>query len=127
METTTITAVAVQPTTREYNGIVNLSMTFLLLAMCMITAIKGAASSPFKTAAQNSAPQNAADAAAVRTEMRNVMYHFTDSIVVHVRSFQGAVIPVGKNPFPIFDDKNSFDMKIDSAEIAMSASSLASA
>ncbi len=55
------------------------------------------------------------------------MYHFTDSIVVHVRSFQGAVIPVGKNPFPIFDDKNSFDMKIDSAEIAISASSLANA
>ena len=81
----------------------------------------------FTAAAQNSAPQNASDAAAVHTEMRNVMYHFTDSIVVHVRSFQGAVIPVGKNPFPIFDDKNSFDMKIDSAEIAMSASSLANA
>jgi hypothetical protein len=81
----------------------------------------------FSAAAQNSASQNASDAAAVHTEMRNVVYHFTDSIVVHIRSFQGAVIPVGKNPFPIFDDKNSFDMKIDSAEIAISASSLANA
>jgi hypothetical protein len=81
----------------------------------------------FAAAAQNQAPASSPDSAAVRTEMRNVMYHFTDSIVVHVRSFQGVVIPVGKNPFPIFDDKNSFDMKIDSAEIAISASSLASA
>src|ERR1700722_542903 len=81
----------------------------------------------FTAAAQSQAPASSPDSAAVHTEMRNVMYHFTDSIVVHIRSFQGAVIPVGKNPFPIFDDKNSFDMKIDSAEIAISASSLANA
>lgn len=81
----------------------------------------------FAAAAQNQAPASSPDAAAVRTEMRNVMYHFTDSIVVHVRSFQGSVVPTGKNPFPIFDDKNSFEMKADGAEIAISASSLANA
>jgi len=81
----------------------------------------------FAAAAQNQAPASSPDPAAVRTEMRNVMYHFTDSIVVHVRSFQGSVVPTGKNSFPIFDDKNSFEMKIDGAEIAISASSLANA
>src|ERR1039458_5446296 len=55
IDTASMTAVAVQPTTRRYRGIVNLSITFLLDAICMMTAISGAAKMPFKTAAQNRA------------------------------------------------------------------------
>src|SRR5664280_2950811 len=55
IDTASMTAVAVQPTTRRYRGIVNLSITFLLDAICMMTTISGAAKMPFKTAAQKRA------------------------------------------------------------------------
>ena len=54
-DTTNMTAVAAHPTTRKYSGIVNLSITLGLAAMCMMTAMRGAARMPFKTAAQNRA------------------------------------------------------------------------
>src|SRR5579872_1031627 len=39
-----------QPATRRKNGIMNLSMTLLLAAMCMMSAMRGAASSQSSTA-----------------------------------------------------------------------------
>lgn len=56
--------------------------------------------------------------------MRNVLYHFTDNIAVHIRSLRGEVAPKG-HELPIFDDKESFTLEIESAEIAMPADSLA--
>lgn len=52
------------------------------------------------------------------------MYHFTDNIAVHIRRLHGELIPT-KGELPIFDDKDSFTLKIASAEIAMSSASLA--
>ena len=57
--------------------------------------------------------------------MRNVMYHFSDSVAVHIITLNGEVVPVGDNKFPVFDDTKSFDIDISSAEIAISTSSLA--
>lgn len=57
--------------------------------------------------------------------MRNVMYHFSDSVAVHIMTLNGEVVPVGNNKFPIFDDTKSFNIEISSAEIAISTSSLA--
>lgn len=59
----------------------------------------------------------------VEVQMRNVMYHFTDSIAVHIRSLNGRLIPV-KGVLPIFDDKDSFNIQIDSAVIAITPESL---
>lgn len=53
------------------------------------------------------------------------MYHFTDSVAVHIKTLNGEVVPVGDNKFPIFDDTKSFNIEISSAEIAISTSSLA--
>ncbi|MGH9731855.1 MAG: hypothetical protein ACRD4A_09150 [Candidatus Acidiferrales bacterium] len=61
----------------------------------------------------------------VNVQMRNVMYHFTDSVVVHIETLNGNVVPVGENKIPVFDDAKSFDIQIDSARIAISTSSLA--
>ncbi|HET9741902.1 MAG TPA: hypothetical protein VFQ00_04055 [Terriglobales bacterium] len=61
---------------------------------------------------------------AVEVQMRNVMYHFTDSIAVHIRSLNGLLIPE-KGELPVFDDKDSFKIQIASAAIAITPDSLA--
>lgn len=60
---------------------------------------------------------------AVEVQMRNVMYHFTDNVAVHIRRLHGELIP-HKGDIPVFDDKNSFALKIASAEIAITPASL---
>jgi hypothetical protein len=57
--------------------------------------------------------------------MRNVTYHFSDTVVVEIKSLNGELVPLGKNEFPIFDDKNSFSLRISTAEIAIDSSNLA--
>jgi hypothetical protein len=56
--------------------------------------------------------------------MHNVMYHFTDEITVHIRDLLGQLIPDNPEGPVIFDDKNSFTLRIDGAEIAMGTDAL---
>jgi hypothetical protein len=63
----------------------------------------------------------------VRAEMRNVMYHFTDSISVHIVRLEGELVAVGKPGLPVFDDANSFAIEIRSAEISITTEALANA
>ena len=81
-------------------------------------------SSPRIVVAQPAAAQEKPDAA-VRAQMRNVRYRFRDNIAVQINSLNGALVPTGDNQFPIFDDKNSFRIRIDAAEISISPTSLA--
>jgi hypothetical protein len=62
----------------------------------------------------------------VRVSMRNVKYRFIESVSVQINFLSGAFIPLGENTMPVFDDKNSFKIHIDSAEIAISPQDLAS-
>jgi len=57
--------------------------------------------------------------------MRNVTYHFSDTVVVEIKSLAGELVPLGKNEFPVFDDKNSFNLRISTGEIAIDSSNLA--
>ena len=50
-----MTAVATHPMALRYRGITSLPITFRLDAITMMTAISGAATTPFNIAAQNSA------------------------------------------------------------------------
>ncbi|HLX76852.1 MAG TPA: hypothetical protein VKR26_19030, partial [Terriglobales bacterium] len=43
----------------------------------------------------------------VAVTMRNVRYHFTGRIAVHIYGLTGQLTPTGQNPFPIFDDARS--------------------
>ena len=61
---------------------------------------------------------------AVQVQMRNVMYHFTDDIAVHIRSLNGRLLPV-KSELPVFDDRESFNIEINFATIAITPESLA--
>jgi hypothetical protein len=75
-------------------------------------------------AAQEATTKEKPDAA-VRAQMRNVNYRFTDNIAVQINTLNGALVPTGNNDSPFFDDKNSFRIRIDSAEIAISPTDLA--
>jgi hypothetical protein len=70
-------------------------------------------------------PSNTADAHAVQVAMKNVMYHFSEPIAVHIIRLQGQLAPTNSGDIVIFDDKNSFTLVLTSAEIAISCESLA--
>jgi hypothetical protein len=59
------------------------------------------------------------------THMRNVTSRFSDSVAVEIKSLNGMVVPLGKNEFPNFDDKDSFELRVNTAEIAMDSRDLA--
>ena len=56
--------------------------------------------------------------------MRNVDLHVTPDIVLHVRQLRGRFIGTGKSGIPFLDDKKSYLVAIDGAEIAMDMASL---
>ena len=62
---------------------------------------------------------------AVETAMRNVRYHFTDQIAVHIFQLRGMLVPTKGDSLPVFDNADSFTLAIGFAEIAMSTDSLA--
>ncbi|MGA2430287.1 MAG: hypothetical protein ABSH13_17430 [Candidatus Acidiferrum sp.] len=79
---------------------------------------------PAMIAAQETAAPEKPDAA-VRAQMRNVKYRFSDKVAVQINFLNGALVPAGNSEFPILDDKNSFKIHIDTAEIAISPGDLA--
>jgi hypothetical protein len=65
------------------------------------------------------------DNGAVQVQMHNVMYHFTDQVVVHLINVGGSLVPTKAGHVPVFDDKESFELRIAAAEITMDPQSLA--
>src|SRR4029450_2898531 len=61
----------------------------------------------------------------VQVDMRNVMYHFTDQIAVHIHQLQARVLPTQRARFPVFDDVQSFTFAIAFAGIALSTETVA--
>jgi hypothetical protein len=61
----------------------------------------------------------------VHSEMRNVVYHFTDSITVHIIHLEGELVPTVSGGMPVFDDATSFNLAIRSAEISITLDALA--
>jgi hypothetical protein len=61
----------------------------------------------------------------VEVSMKNVTYHFTDQIAVHIAQLEGYLSPTRAGSLIVFDDRNSFTLNLASAEIALSCNSLA--
>lgn len=61
----------------------------------------------------------------VQTQMNNVTFHLSETVSVEIKSLNGVLVPLGKNEFPVFDDKDSFNLRISTAEIAIDSSNLA--
>lgn len=70
-------------------------------------------------------PHDSQDGGAVKVQMHNVMYHFTDQIAVHLINVGGNLLPTSAGHIPVFDDKNSFELQITAAEMTMDPQSLA--
>ena len=62
---------------------------------------------------------------AVHAEMRNVMYHYTEPIAVHISYLNGELVPTRQGGMPVFDDPNSFTLSIESARISIATDALA--
>jgi hypothetical protein len=94
-----------------------------LILMCTLLSV--VASTPEKpTPAQFSKENGERPDAAVRTQMCNVNFHFTDNVAVQIKSLNGALVPIGDHEFPIMEDKDSFKIHIDSAEVSISPADL---
>ena len=76
------------------------------------------------TSGQRPVTENPADRA-VAVEMRGVTYHFTADVAVSIPRLNGALVPSKTDEIPVFDDKTSFTLRIDAAEISMPVASLA--
>src|SRR5215831_20323673 len=61
---------------------------------------------------------------AVQVDMRNVMYHFTDQVAVHIHQLHGLVLPTQRERLPVLDDIQSFTFAIHFAEIAIGMDAL---
>jgi hypothetical protein len=55
--------------------------------------------------------------------MKNVDFHLTDTIIVHIVSLAGVLTPDGGS-IPVFDDKNSFHLEISSARVQVGTQAL---
>jgi hypothetical protein len=60
----------------------------------------------------------------VEVTMKNVTYHFTDHIAVHIAQLEGYLTPNKTGSLIVFNDSNSFTINLTSAEIALSCNSL---
>jgi hypothetical protein len=60
----------------------------------------------------------------VRTEMRNVTYHFTNDVAVRILQLNGVLLPTQGASIPVFDNAQSFKIAISSAAITISTQSL---
>src|SRR5215469_11856346 len=75
--------------------------------------------------AQSRSGDRSSEGREVHVQMRNVMYHFRDDVAVHIRRLGGELVPAEGRPMPVFDDKESFTLRITAAEVAVRADSLA--
>jgi len=76
-----------------------------------------------RMSAQNREPSVKTPGNVVRTAMKNVDFHLTDTIIVHIASLEGKLAPEGGG-IPVFDDKKSFHLDVDSARIQVGVQAL---
>jgi hypothetical protein len=66
-----------------------------------------------------------ASAGLTRVQMQNVDFHIDDTIFLRIRNLRGALLRKNNATIPYFDDKQSFNFRIDSGTIGISADNLA--
>jgi hypothetical protein len=97
--------------------------TVTLCGLSLLLAF-AAGTTPAQTEKPASASATGGDrGTAVRTAMRNVDYHLTDRIIVNITLLNGRLTPK-PGEIPVFDDKNSFRLDVDSAKIMLTTTAL---
>jgi len=62
---------------------------------------------------------------AVKTEMRNVLFHLTDKAAARIETLSGELLPTGKNQMLLMDDKTSFSVRVTNGKIFITTDALA--
>ncbi|HEV8132867.1 MAG TPA: hypothetical protein VGQ81_16590, partial [Acidobacteriota bacterium] len=62
--------------------------------------------------------------AVTQVEMKNVDFHVDDTVVLRIKNLRGALLRTNKTTPPVFDDKKSFILRIDSGTIGLRTDSL---
>ena len=102
-----------------------------LLVMTILLA--SCASRPAPTTAEAKQPEQVADstpepqpagAAVTRVEMVNVNIRLDPELILKIRRLSGKLVPTKKGQTPSFDDKLSYIIDVDSAEIGVSTASM---
>jgi hypothetical protein len=76
-------------------------------------------------AATAPAPEPPAKASGgVKAEMRNVMFHLTPHAAAHLQILSGELWPTGKNEMVVFDDKTSFEVRVNNGTVSISPEAL---
>jgi len=96
----------------------------VLLAACSSgSKTKTPSPLPEQTAAQPEASHEPV-AAETHVEMVNVNIHLDPELILHIRHLAGKFLPTRKGQPPTFDDKLSYIVAIDSAEVSVSMASM---
>jgi hypothetical protein len=111
------------------------SLSFLILLLALGATAYGKPQSPAsgtpapsqaspaqEVASATKQPQGSGD---VQAQMKGVNFRIDPQLVLEVRRLRGALHPTQEGKPPWFDEPNTFELKIDSAEIAMTPASLA--
>jgi len=107
--------------TRRTGTLIAFSLAGILLLSQFATRSRAQQAAPPAQTPQSGA---AAAAPAVRAAMKNVDFHLTDRIVVHIGTLSGSLVPVQPGQIPVFDDKKSFVFDVDAANITLSTAAL---
>ena len=107
----------------------------LLAALLVLVSCRSGSNHPAPAARQPDQPvaeaQPAEIQAPVKTEtqveMVNVNLHLDPELVLRIRHLEGQFLPTRKGQPPTFDDKLSYVVKIDSAEVGVSMASMSHA
>ena len=95
-------------------------LTLLLLASCP----RGSAQAPARTALSPELERAShAPRGPVEAEMRHVLYHVDDRVVLQIEHLRGALLPTTDAP-PWFDDPESFSLAIDTGKVTIAPASL---
>ena len=97
-------------------------LSSFILPILFLSLLFVCASAPGQEPAK--ARQESADRT-VQTQMNNVMYHVGDNAAVHILKLGGELVPTKPDSIPIFDDKNSFDLRVTAAEMAITPQAMA--
>jgi len=106
-------------------GVIRAMVGLCVLCACALLALRGAAAQSDGARPSGSAPAKHADSARVRTRvsMRRVNFYVDTAVVLHIRHLDGTMRSKNGGPI-IFDDKNSFIITLDTAEVGMTGPDL---
>ena len=62
---------------------------------------------------------------AVKADIHNVLFRLIGDASAHLENVSGELQPVGKYEMPVFDDKNSFELRVSNGTVSMTPAALA--